>query len=158
MPNEITRKRVVEAARSLIGQPWRHQGRTPANGKWGGIDCAGLIVLTGRMAGVLSDDADLAGYHRQPDGRTMLALLSKWGTPVLKPQPGDVAALIVQGASRPQHLGIVSDLPDGRLGLVHACARRRRVVENSLDATGQSVSVVGYWAFNGLEDEPWRRC
>jgi cell wall-associated NlpC family hydrolase len=150
------RKRVVEAARSLKGTPWRHQGRSRSNGRWGGIDCAGLIVVTGRIAGVLPEDADLAGYRRTPDGRMMLALLSRWGTPVLKPQPGDVAAPIVKGASRPQHLGIVSELPDGRLGLVHACARRRRVVENSLDAPGQPITVVGYWAFAGLEDEPWQ--
>jgi cell wall-associated NlpC family hydrolase len=34
---------IVSAARSWLGVPWRHQGRTRQ-----GVDCAGLVVLVGR--------------------------------------------------------------------------------------------------------------
>jgi cell wall-associated NlpC family hydrolase len=149
---ESIRRRVVEVARSMVGTPWRHQGRNATIGKWGGIDCAGLIVLTGRAAGVLPEDAELRGYRRSPDGRTMIALLSKWGTRVSEPRPGDVAALVVRGAQVPQHLGIISELPDGRLGLIHACARHRRVVENSIGDRDQLTRIIGYWSFRALEE------
>jgi hypothetical protein len=149
------RRRVVAAARSLVGTPWRHQGRSAARVR-GGLDCAGLVIVAGRMAGVLHDEADVTGYRRDPDARTMVGALAAWGRPVLVAQPGDVAAMRVASSAYPHHVGIVSDLPDGRLGLIHSFASLRRVVEHALDEPGQSISVVGYWSFRGLEDEPWR--
>lgn len=37
----------VAAARSYIGVPWKHQGRSRA-----GLDCIGLIILAGRDIGI----------------------------------------------------------------------------------------------------------
>jgi cell wall-associated NlpC family hydrolase len=42
---------IIAAARSWLGVPWRHQGRTRQ-----GVDCAGLVVLVGRGLGL--DDYD----------------------------------------------------------------------------------------------------
>ena len=53
---------IVAAARSWLGVPWRHQGRTRQ-----GVDCAGLVVLVGRELGLA--DYDTTAYGRRPEGQ-----------------------------------------------------------------------------------------
>ena len=58
----VSADRLVAQARSYLGVPWRHQGRTRA-----GIDCAGLVVLVARDLGLT--DYDSTAYGRRAQGQ-----------------------------------------------------------------------------------------
>ena len=82
------RQEVVKAAKSFVGAKWVHQGRRPD-----GMDCAGLVVLTGKKAGLLDDSyVDYTNYRRQPDGNSFKAQFDKYATRTVwtKAQEGDI--------------------------------------------------------------------
>jgi cell wall-associated NlpC family hydrolase len=56
---------IVAAARTYLGVPWRHQGRTRA-----GLDCAGLIVMVARDLAL--SDYDSTAYGRRAQGHAFL--------------------------------------------------------------------------------------
>lgn len=125
---------IVACARSFLGVRFAHQGRHPANG----LDCLGLLIATAAKAGVTVSGQsphafDERAYGARPDGDYLQAMLGCHLAPVASPEVGDVLLLKIGG--RPQHLAIVSDYPvEGDLGMIHAYAAARRVVEHRLDA------------------------
>ena len=124
----ITRAQVVAEARSWVGTPWVHQHRT----KGIATDCAGLVIGVARALGLVGADFDVPAYGRQADG-TMLALCAAHMRRIAmdEMQPGDVVIVAVD--REPQHMGIVSDYPGGRLAMVHATSTGPRgVVETRL--------------------------
>jgi cell wall-associated NlpC family hydrolase len=131
-----TRQQIVDESRKWIGTRWIHQGRSRA-----GVDCVGLVV---RVAHALNlSTFDTADYSRQPDPVRMRALLAEHMEPVANPHIGDV--LLMKFEIEPQHVAIVTDL-----GIIHAYAQVRRVVEHRLDSVWQS-RVVGTYQFRGIE-------
>ena len=52
---------VVAEARSWLGVPYLHQGRTRA-----GIDCVGLPIVVGRALGFFREGFEVANYGRLP--------------------------------------------------------------------------------------------
>lgn len=124
----------VEAARGLLGTPWRHRGRKP----WG-VDCIGLVVLSARAAGY--DAPDPGRYGREPwDGRLRAALRAYCGDPIDKrlAQVGDIA-LIQWDKGEPSHVGVVADYLYGGLSLIHA-NNLHGVVEHAM--SGHYYDVV----------------
>lgn len=116
---------VVDAARAYLGCPFEHQGRTRH-----GLDCAGLILLAYRDAGVLFED--IKGYGRNPHKDGLQQAVERQLHAVDDMQPGDV--LLMRFIREPQHVALVTDLPDGRIGVIHAHSQVGRVVEHALDA------------------------
>ncbi len=57
--------RLDEAARSYIGVPWLHHGRSRH-----GLDCVGLLVLAARDIGKPGED--YFGYTRSPEPRDLV--------------------------------------------------------------------------------------
>ena len=56
---------IVAAARTWLGVPWRHQGRTRQ-----GVDCAGLVVLVGRGLGpAIGENVSAGGCPCPRDAR-----------------------------------------------------------------------------------------
>lgn len=133
---------IVATARSWIGTPWRHQGRL----KGVGCDCLGMIVGVARELGYAV--ADRTDYAREPDGRELLDGLDLHLAQVAEPAPGDVVLFEIRG--RPQHVGLISDRPDGGLGLIHAFAGARKVIEQDF-APGWPGPVAGFWRFPEAE-------
>ena len=120
----VTRAEVVEAARSLIGMPWVHQGRNEH-----GIDCLGLVVTLCRRFDL--SDYDITGYSRRPDTAAFLAHLRAGGgvpIPINAAVDGDVMAF--RTARFPCHVGILSHR-DGVPSIIH-CPWRGRVREEPL--------------------------
>lgn len=136
-----TRADIVAAARSYLGVRWHHQGRSLA-----GLDCIGLVIAVAHDLGL--SDYDINGYARIPDGRTLRATMAQQ-MDVLKrePLPGDVLLFAFQ--RNPLHTAIVTDAPSG-LGMIHAFANKRMVVEHRLDDVWRSRIVCAF-GYRGVE-------
>jgi len=133
---------VVACARSWLGTRFHHQGRIKkTDSHKGGVDCLGLLVgvadelsLTS-VSGQKLQDLDETDYSHYPDSAHLRVQLEKnlIAIPIDSIGEGDI--LLMNIDDHPQHLGIVSEL-GGHLGLIHAYAPARAVVEHTLD---------GYW-------------
>ncbi|MGS4947765.1 hypothetical protein ACVDG3_20000 [Meridianimarinicoccus sp. RP-17] len=122
MPSETDlRTAAVAEARSWIGVPFRHQGRSRR-----GVDCVGLLVQIGRALDVPHDD--VTGYTRRAQGMGFLEHFRAHLTEIALTDagPGDVAVFIEH--LYPCHTGLLSDL-HGVPHLIHAHAGRGQVME-----------------------------
>jgi cell wall-associated NlpC family hydrolase len=125
---------LIASARALLGVRFAHQGRHSAHG----LDCLGMLLVAAERAGiVIGGQSPLAlstpNYGTRPDTAMLRAELERWLAPVAEAQSGDVLLLDVQGD--PQHLALVTDYPqEGELGMIHAYAVARKVVEHRYDA------------------------
>jgi cell wall-associated NlpC family hydrolase len=142
--------RVVAAARGWIGTSFHHQGRIRKNASHkGGVDCLGLLVGVAAEIGITLPDGRLAAsldktdYPHYPDTERLRRRLSAImeNIPTAGIQAGDILVLSVDGS--PQHLAIVSDYREG-LGIIHAYAPARKVVEQALDDFWTSRIVAAY--------------
>jgi cell wall-associated NlpC family hydrolase len=121
--SEPARSAIWQAARALVGVPFRPQGRNADVG----VDCIGLVVLTAEAVGLTLPD--VRDYHLSDHPARLWAGLRAAGfQPVTEPQPGDLVLLRIASAAR--HLAIASPI-----GLIHAHAQLRRVVEHGWDAS-----------------------
>jgi cell wall-associated NlpC family hydrolase len=116
---------LVAAARSLVGTPFRHQGRTRR-----GCDCIGLVVLSFALIGLAGRDR--TDYGKQPAKRKLAqALEDNFGPPHGEPlEPGDIVAM--EWGAEEAHVALVSDHPDWGLGLIHSYASAGKVIEHGL--------------------------
>ncbi len=119
----MSRQDVVDAARSYVGTPWRHQARCPGRG----LDCAGFVVCAYRAAGY-EIRSDITDYSRQPNPTMMGAAISHVArfVPFAERLPADVLWLRYE---EPQHLAIVT----GDDTIIHSYSSVGRVVEQPLD-------------------------
>jgi cell wall-associated NlpC family hydrolase len=116
-----------EAARALIGVPFRLHGRDPATG----LDCIGVVACA------LGGLAVPTGYRlRQGSADAIVAGLDAAGLVRADlPRAGDV--LLFRAGAAQFHLGVMTGQ-----GFVHACALLRRVVETPGMPEGP---LVGAW-------------
>lgn len=115
----------VAAARSFVGVPWRHLGRSRT-----GLDCIGLALLAAREVSV--DLPDPAPYTREPQGTRLLDGILAHAERMATPEPGDV--LLFRMGLYGGHVGIASTHPAwGVPACLHAYAPRRQVVEQPMD-------------------------
>ena len=129
----IARSTIVTGARRWLGTPFHHQGRL----KGVGVDCAGLILGVAAELGIAA--LDRRGYGRRPDSEELRRLCDEQMRRValVDAQPGDV--LLFEIAGQPQHLGFDTDI-----GLLHAYAPARRVVEHVLSEDWEQRLVAAF--------------
>lgn len=141
---------IIATARGYIGTRFHHQGRLKkTTTHQGGIDCLGLLVGVARELQIPSKqggfvaDADWTAYSHHPDTDAMHSVLQAHLTtiPVGGIAPGDVGIFLIDGS--PQHMGIISDYA-GALGIIHAYAPARAVVEHAMDKVWMSKLIRGY--------------
>jgi cell wall-associated NlpC family hydrolase len=140
-----TRAEIVAAARRALGTPYMHHQRLV--GADGGIDCIGLGVWVLWEIGAKPRSFDVNGYPLQPDG-TMLPLLDEhMGGRVPQSQilPGD-GVVVSWGDDRAHHFGVVAphSIYPGRLALIHAYPKQRKVCEHRLAFDGFMRFVAAY--------------
>jgi hypothetical protein len=142
----MNRDDILEKARSFIGVPWRHQGRTLENG----IDCVGLPILVGQSLGkvpVLQAD-----YPRRPDG-TFVALFDDYLERRLVKDQTDGDILVFASGSHPCHCGIRSTFRN-QPAVIHAHAGLRKVVEQTLESAEPLIGKpMAVFSFPGLEHD-----
>lgn len=117
----------IEAARSYIGTPFRHQGRVPGVG----LDCAGVVVCALRESG--HDVKDVQGYGRIPANGLFTSMVASQCDIIqfADLQTGDL--ILFAFRSDPQHIAIYDE---GKL--IHAYQAVGKVVLNSLDSVWMS--------------------
>jgi cell wall-associated NlpC family hydrolase len=136
IPLSALQKSVISIARTWLGTRFLHQGRALSPAAGGGVDCLGLLVAVAHalnLKGKEGDqllDFDRTDYGWRPDGQQLQAVLASQldEIPAEEIQPGDI--LLFRLAGNPQHLGICTQLADGRAGLLHAYAPIGKVVEH----------------------------
>lgn len=122
----VTRAQFIAEARTYLGCPWRHQGRTVS-----GIDCVGLIVAPLITLGILSELDDVRDYKRDPEGRRLVDMLHRFARRLpnaRQSQAGDILAL--KFTTEPQHLVIVTRTTPHGPHILHAAGEGRTVVEH----------------------------
>lgn len=123
------REAAAEAfARSLIDTPFHHAARLPGVG----IDCIGVIVLTGAHIGAWPADFDVLPYPEYPTGMAMRRQCRQYLRRIhfAEMRPGCLVLVIADRA--PQHLGVIGIYPGTeRLSIIHASngIEKPRVVE-----------------------------
>ena len=128
----MERQAIITAARSWVGTCFHHQGRckrTAAHN--GGVDCIGLLVGVAQEIGFpVQDETD---YSRHPQGSRLADVLRHYLQPIALTEVRGGDVLLFTFEKDPQHVGIVSELSGGELGLIHAYREARGVVEHRLD-------------------------
>lgn len=146
-----SREQIVAQARTWLGTKFHHQGRlkkTEAHG--GGCDCIGLVVGVCQELDIRGEDGlpiwrdDHQDYGRVPDGVLFKAAIDAHALPINTGdiKPADV--LLFKFRNYPQHIGIVSNIGNKNLGLIHCYAGARKVVEHHLDDQWRGRIVQAY--------------
>lgn len=136
---------VIACARQFMGVRFTHQGRSV-----NGLDCLGLLIMTAQRLGLTfegkaADELDIPHYGVRPDVLMLKHKLDCYLLPVAVAQlrEGDLVLLRIDGS--PQHLAIISDYPmAGELGMIHAYAPARQVVEHRYDEHWRRNSYAAY--------------
>lgn len=136
-----TRRQIIRTARSYVGVPFRHQGRTRD-----GLDCIGLIIRVAHDLGLST--ADFRSYSREPNARVFFDNLARHLTRKPgEPEPGDV--LVFALPKYPCHIAIYTDLDT----VIHALSKRGSVVEHALSDDWKQ-RIRSAWEMPGVES--WR--
>lgn len=111
---------IVEAARAMVGVPFRMHGRSRK-----GIDCVGLVIHSLSAAGLQVEDAFDYGWLERPE--RLRRELARIGTQRAQVRPGHVLLLILDG--RAGHMGIA-----GSCGTAIHASVQRGVREDRFDS------------------------
>lgn len=137
-------EQIVATARSWLGTRFHHQGRLKkSENNKGGVDCLGLLIGVSVELNLPFTEEDETNYSHSPDTKKLREKLahSLQGISISEINSGDILLLNIDGQA--QHLAIVSDMADG-LGIIHAYAPARAVVEHPLDTWWREKIVVAF--------------
>lgn len=119
----ISRREVIATARTWLGVPYRHLGRTRS-----GVDCAGFILAVAEDLGIKTHAP--SDYSNQPKGTTLLvpAEAQMWRMERTRIIPGDVVVFWAWTPEEPSHFGIIGEGPHG-VTTIHSFSKYGKVVE-----------------------------
>lgn len=143
----MTRDEIVNAAMSMNGWRFRHQGRGEANM----VDCVGLLVVVGRKVGY-EKIYDLQDYRRTPSASELRQLLeaNMDEVPLDDARRGDVYLMRLDGI-KPRHTSIrISDDPGARILHAYGNGKTGRVQIDTVRRWQQRL--VAAFRLRGVED------
>jgi len=118
----VTRKQITDAALSMLGWKFRHQGRGENNS----VDCVGFLVCVGRAIGY-AEIFDFNDYKRTPSAATIREMMNRNcdEIPLTEVSAGDVYLMRRIGGRKECHVAIrltdETDLGRGKVPtLIHA--------------------------------------
>lgn len=135
---------IVETARSYIGVPWKHLGRSKL-----AVDCAGLIIEVGKEIEIVPQDFHFyTNYKRRPTQYNFKKEFDKhlYLKRTSEVEAGDVVVLKDDGIY-PCHCGIIGfDEEEEELTLIHSSVRFRKVLEQPLTSEDWDKKITGtFW-------------
>jgi len=113
----ILASNIVEEARTWVGVPFRHQGRSRQ-----GIDCIGLPIMICRELGLLPKDFETSTYGRLPTGE----MIDRLGEQCIASDvvvPGSL--IVIAWTKTAAHVGICTGA-----NMIHAYETVGKVVEH----------------------------
>lgn len=129
---DLIKQLACDAAISMIGVPFHHQGRHPKYG----VDCVGLVICAYNAAG--ANIKNLANYGRIPDGRALIREIEEYTFKVSEMEIGDV--LIFRFSKNPQHIALY--IGDGTM--VHSYIDAKCVLKEKLTPAWKKKLVAIY--------------
>jgi cell wall-associated NlpC family hydrolase len=142
--------RLVEAALTFEGVPFKHRGRDRS-----GVDCAGLVWCAYAEAGVVMPD--LKRYGREPHRDGMMRVCREaLGEPLWEGSFGQVVprallqagdVVVIRFDVQPHHMGIIGTDAIHGLSLIHANGMR-----GLRSASGPGYDKNGRVMKHGLDD------
>lgn len=126
---------IIAAARACLGTPFVHQGRTPG----AGVDCAGLIILAARAAGITINAPE--GYALPAHPQQLMHALQQLHPSALI-EGGSV--LLFRMGGQPQHVALATSPTT----MIHAYAPAGKVVETTIGQAWLN-RLIGIYTFQG---------
>ena len=88
---------------------------------------------------------DVLQYGSRPDVRMLKAKLDAHLVPIAHEELREADIVLLKIDDSPQHLGLLADYPvAGELGMIHAYAPARKVVEHRYDAHWRRDTYAAY--------------
>lgn len=121
----MKREDFIAAARSLIGTPFRHQGRLPGIA----LDCVGVPICAAMACGIKLNDKK--SYPDVPNGKDFVHAVEQSCDKINLDiaQIGDL--MIFAWTKNPQHIAIISNMNPMRI--IHSWSGAGGVVEHGID-------------------------
>jgi hypothetical protein len=144
-------QKIMQEARAWLGTRFRHQGRCKrTDAHDGGVDCLGLLIGVAAALdlrdrhGALLTTHDRTDYPTHPDGGALQCALNRALYPIALNAltPADIALFAYE--RNPQHLGIITTYDTVSLGILHAYAPAKCVVEHTLDDSWQTKMIAAF--------------
>ncbi len=137
------RQQCLQLARSYIGTPWKHKGRSR-----NGIDCLGLPMVVGWELGLHEYD-DSLDYGRQAKNFDFMDALEPFGTRLKDMKDiRDADILVMRIPIFPQHVVMASHIGN-RPTIIHASVDARKVVEEHLSDEVKRLLIAAF-RYKGL--------
>lgn len=116
MSETFTRQSIVEAARSLQGKPFRHQGRSPES-----MDCRGLLLNVADIIHFKLKNEYRDNYAMRPDGDEFRAALCEELNEIefREALPGDCVMIRFPREEKATHVALLAQGPYEMM-LIHA--------------------------------------
>lgn len=140
----LTRSQIVATAKSFIGTPWKHQGRTRRS-----VDCVGLVYAVANELGVLPQNITIPPYRRVPDGSAAV-YFDRHMDRARKDSLKRGMVLLHSFMGSPFHASILVDPTTG--AIVHAYARHRKVVIDLFKGRKDGMVLYAAYDFKGVTD------
>ena len=131
---------IVECAHTLIGVPFKHQGRDLR-----GIDCVGVPIYIARTTGIKEWNSIV--YPARPNMEMFERLIRESGaTPVLFKDVAHGDMLRMLSHRFPVHIGIYEKMPNEAEYVIHAYQPFKKVVRSRLTPK-EWEKVHSVWRF-----------
>lgn len=128
----MDRTKIVSTARSYIGTPYRHQGRSIA-----GMDCIGLVIRVGEDCGYQINHEKYV-YEQIPNPIVLWAGMNSNFKPQKVIREGDI--LVFRIYKEPQHMALYA----GGNRMIHAYENISKVSEHNFTPAWQKRLLAVY--------------
>lgn len=138
----VTPADVVACARSLLGVPYMHQGRTRA-----GIDCIGVPLMVGIWLELIPGIVGPTDYGRMPDA-ALKEHAALWMDQLSAPVAGATLILRWPKHAFASHCGIYT----GAGTIIHAYSGAKKVIEHNYSGIWPRM-LDSIWMLKGVAHE-----
>lgn len=136
----VTPDEVIAEARSWVGVPFMHQGRSRQ-----GVDCVGLAIVVGQKLQLIPPNFERRDYGRLPSRGELAQKIQQHCKPLSAPTPGCLLAM--RWNTETAHVAICTGD-----NLIHSYERIGRVVEHGFRGPWLKF-VDSVWALPGVKYE-----